>query len=37
MVIGIADGSIRTIKLPVKEATLRGLITANGGEVINLD
>lgn len=37
MIIGIADGSIRTIKLPVKEATLRGAITPAGGEVINLD
>lgn len=37
MVIGFADGHIQTIKLPVKEATLRGLITPNGEEVIKLD
>lgn len=37
MLVGLADGSVRTIKLPVKEQTLRGLITPAGGEVINLD
>jgi RNA polymerase sigma factor (sigma-70 family) len=33
----LADGAVRTLKKGTKEATLRALITSNGGEVIDPD
>jgi prepilin-type processing-associated H-X9-DG protein len=35
--VGFADGSVRLISTKVKEATLRAIITRNGGEVIDLN
>ncbi len=35
--IGMADGSVRFVSTKIKEATLRALITRNGGEVIDLN
>lgn len=35
--VAFADGSVRTVSPKVREATLRALITANGGEVIGPD
>src|SRR5262249_45457273 len=33
--VAFADGSVRLLKQTIKEATLRALITSNGGEVID--
>lgn len=34
--VALCDGSNRFVKQPVNEADLRGMITRNGGEVVNL-
>ena len=33
----LADGSVRFLRSTLDAATLKGLITRNGGEVLNLD
>jgi hypothetical protein len=33
---GFADGSVQSVKVPIPDATFRGIITRSGGEVVNL-
>jgi prepilin-type processing-associated H-X9-DG protein len=35
--VAFGDGSVRFLKETIKEATLRAMITANGGEVVQID
>ena len=35
--VGLADGSVKTLKQSIKPETLKALITPSGGEVFNLD
>ena len=35
--VGLCDGSVRSLKPPIKEATLKALVTRAGGEVVDPD